>query len=155
MKEQFLRDWKKVFVSDLSYIAHELKDAVRPKAVIFLEGPMGSGKTTFAKSFIEDGNTFSPSYSILSETNTVLHGDFYRLKEPKEILHLELPLYLEDKSYFLVEWGKTYSSSLLKETPEDFEYFSLEITVNSEAQKEDDDRSTFSRNFSLSKLIEF
>lgn len=147
-----MREWKKVFVGDLPYIAIELKDTVKPKAMILLEGPMGSGKTTFAKSFITDDETFSPSYSVLSETNNVLHGDFYRLKSAEEIFHLELPLYLEEKNYFLLEWGSSYIASLMKELPEDYEVYRLDISVNAEAQKEDDEKSAFSRNFSLSKM---
>lgn len=154
MSDKVVREWRKVFVSDLSYIARELKESVRPKAMILLEGPMGAGKTTFAKSFISDDDTFSPSYSVLSETETVLHGDFYRLKDSKEILHLELPLYLEDKNYFLVEWGKSYLHTLLRELPENYETYCLEISVNSESQKEDSEKSSFSRNFTLTKIEE-
>ncbi|MCO4754753.1 MAG: tRNA (adenosine(37)-N6)-threonylcarbamoyltransferase complex ATPase subunit type 1 TsaE [Bacteriovoracaceae bacterium] len=152
MSEKLVREWKKVFVGDLGYIAHELKETVKPKALIFLDAPMGAGKTTFAKRFISDDETFSPSYAVLSETHSVLHADFYRLKAAEEIYHLELPLYLEDKSYFLVEWGRPYLNTLLKELPEDFEVFSMKIHVNSETQKEDDDKASFSRNFSLYKI---
>lgn len=152
MSQKLIREWRKVFVSDLPYIARELKETVKPKAVIVLEGPMGSGKTTFAKSFISDDDTFSPSYSVLSETANVLHGDFYRLKSPEEILHLELGLYLEDKGYFLVEWGENYLPSLAKEVPESFEFYRLDVSVNSAAQKEDEDKSSFSRNFALHKI---
>ncbi|MEX0798094.1 MAG: tRNA (adenosine(37)-N6)-threonylcarbamoyltransferase complex ATPase subunit type 1 TsaE [Bacteriovoracaceae bacterium] len=155
MSEKLVRDWKKVFVSDLIYIAHELKETARPKALIFLEGPMGAGKTTFAKNFISDDQTFSPSYSVLSETGSVLHGDFYRLKDSNEIIHLELGLYLEDKNYFLVEWGKSHLSTLLKELPENYELYSLEFTVNTEAQREGDEKSSFSRNLALYKINEF
>ncbi len=155
MSEKLIREWKKVFAADLAYVAHEMKDAVNPKALILLDGPMGAGKTTFAKNFISDDETFSPSYAVLSETNTVLHADFYRLKNSDEIYHLELPLYLEDKNYFLVEWGKAYLKTILKELPEEFDVYALEIEVNSQAQKEDDDKSSFSRNFTLKKLEEY
>ena len=45
METKPIREWKKVFVSDIGYISYELKEIVKPNAVIFLEGPMGSGKT--------------------------------------------------------------------------------------------------------------
>lgn len=130
MTEKLRRQWKKVYPGDLPYIARELKEEVRPGALILLEGPMGAGKTTFAKNFIEDGETLSPSYSVLSETAAVLHGDFYRIKDPEEIYHLELPLYLEDKNYFLLEWGKKFLGAVSRELPEEYSVFQLDIKVN-------------------------
>lgn len=154
MGEKLVREWKKVFVADLPYIAKELREETKPKAVIFLEGPMGAGKTTFAKAFVQDGETLSPSYSVLSETNEILHGDFYRLKDPEEIYHLELPLYLEEKNYFLLEWGHAHLRPVSRELPENFALYKLDISVNSSAQNEDDDKASFSRNFLLYELSE-
>lgn len=150
MIEKEIRSWKKVYESDLGYISYELKDIVQGPAVILLEGPLGSGKTTFSKIFIENGETFSPSYSILSETNSVLHADFYRIKTREEIIHLELPLYLEDKQYFLVEWGKQHFNSISKELPEDFLCFCLEVSICEESQNSEES----SRNFRLLEIFE-
>lgn len=152
MKQKLLGEWKKVFEADLPYIAREIRDTARAKAVIILEGPMGAGKTTFAKSFIDDGETYSPSYSVLSETGQTLHGDFYRIKDPEEIYHLELGLYLDEKNFFLVEWGEQFLSAINKELPEDFDLYKLDIKVNDQAQQETDQKKSFSRNFSLYKI---
>ena len=54
-----------------------------------------------------------------------------------------------------MEWGKAYLKTILKELPEEFDVYALEIEVNSQAQKEDDDKSSFSRNFTLKKLEEY
>jgi tRNA threonylcarbamoyladenosine biosynthesis protein TsaE len=140
MNRKLLRQWKKVFLDDLKYISYETKELCDGKAVIFLEGDLGSGKTTFSKIFIGEEETFSPSYSILQETKSVLHGDFYRLKSREDILHLELAMYLDRKQYFLCEWGEQYFSSLESEIPEDFEFFTLKIELEN---KKD------SRNFAL------
>lgn len=134
MRKRELRSWKKVFESDLPHIAFEMKDFVEPPAVLILDGKMGMGKTTFAKVFIGD-ETMSPTYSVLSETPQALHADFYRIKTREEILHLELGLYLEDKKYFLVEWGKDFYSNFISEVPDSFSHYLLTIESSSEADK--------------------
>lgn len=123
--------------SNLSKMAGELKDLVATPALIVLTGEVGAGKTTFAKYFVDDGDTFSPSYSIISETDNMIHADFYRLKDPEEITHLELPLYLDDRDYFLVEWGSEYLPLLMREMPEEFSINELVIDINK------DDTRTF------------
>jgi len=155
MRKKIIREWKKVYESDLQYIAYELKDLADTPSVILLNGKMGSGKTTFAKSFIKDGDTFSPSYSVLSETRNVLHADLYRIEHREEIIHIELPLYLESKQYFLVEWGEKYLTTIYKETPEDYSYYNLEITINKsiDTNKSKPDQNS-SRNFILSEISE-
>lgn len=155
MRKKVIREWKKVYESDLQYIAYELKDLTDKPSVILLEGAMGAGKTTFTKSFIREGDTFSPSYSVLSETPSVLHADLYRLEDKEEIIHIELPLYLESKQYFLVEWGEKYLRTLYRETPEDFSYYNLEITINDSTEQDGQNSDTgASRNFILSEISE-
>lgn len=155
MKEKSLREWKKVFESDLGYIAYELKDMIDTPSVIILKGEMGAGKTTFVKKFVEtheqSAGTMSPSYSVLSETPNILHGDFYRIEDKEEILHLELELYLEEKQFFLVEWGDKYIHTLYKETPEEYNFYRLNIHINDRDQSSDKAQS---RNFSLESLTE-
>lgn len=119
--------WKKVLQSDLEYLGNEVREFVGDRAVIILEGKMGVGKTTFIKSFLLDETTQSPSYNVLTETRTALHGDFYRIKDKEEIIYLELELYLEHKKYFLVEWGKEYLHTLSREVSDDFNFYFLEL----------------------------
>jgi tRNA threonylcarbamoyladenosine biosynthesis protein TsaE len=153
LETKSLREWKKVFESDLSYISYELKEIVKPPAVVFLEGPLGSGKTTFAKDFLGNNEeTMSPSYSVIYEAGSNLHADFYRIKDSAEIFQLELPLYLDSKEYCLIEWGKKYFNTINREIPENYSFYLLEISVNSQAQRETEDKSAFSRNFELSEI---
>jgi tRNA threonylcarbamoyladenosine biosynthesis protein TsaE len=149
MKKKSLREWKKVLETDLGYISFELKDSINKPALIVLEGPMGSGKTTFAKSFISESETMSPSYSVLSESKNTLHGDFYRIEKQDDIVHLELPLYMETKQFFLAEWGLKYLNTINKELPEDFSCYLLEISVNESIHQDNNDKVVFSRNFNL------
>ncbi len=151
MNKKLIREWKKVFKSDLSYIVYELKDLAKVPAMIILEGDLGAGKTTFTQSFIGEGETLSPTYSILSECKNFLHADLYRIEKNEEILQLELPGYLEEKQYFFVEWGMKFARRLTRELPENYSIYLLEITVN-EGSSESPDH--YSRNFSLHSLSE-
>ena len=63
-----------------------------------------------------------------------MHADFYRLNSAEEVIHLELSMYLEDKEYFLVEWGKPYLNEILAETSDDFEVYEIEFEMNEVAE---------------------
>ena len=90
----------------------------------------------------------SPTYSIVNETNEFVHADLYRLEEPNELIHLELNLYLEDKEYFLVEWGEEYIDYLYKEINEDIHFYLLKININNTCNND----QTPSRDFLLHKV---
>lgn len=130
MNKKLIREWKKVYKSDLSYIVYELKDLAKVPAMIILEGDLGAGKTTFTQCFIGEAETLSPTYSILSECKNFLHADLYRIEKNEEILQLELPVYLEDKQYFFVEWGMKFGRRLMRELPENYSSYLLEININ-------------------------
>lgn len=126
-----IRTWKKVFENDLDNIVIELKEAAKSPSVIILQGPVGAGKTTFTKIFAEQSKSAtSPTYSIINEVENIVHADFYRLENPEDIMHLEIPLYLEGKDYFLVEWGKEYFDGLYREVGDGFKFYELEIVIN-------------------------
>lgn len=141
-----LREWKKVFESDLAYVTYEVKELTESPCVIFLEGNLGAGKTAFSKSFVAEGDTLSPTYSIISETNDVLHADFYRLETKQEVFELEIEHYLEGKNYCLIEWGAKFHNTLINEFPDQYKFYRLDIEINDSSQ------SDSSRNFALSEL---
>jgi len=149
---KLLREWKKVFEADLESIITEMKDSLESPTILILTGDLGTGKTTFTKAFVksesEEGTpeVSSPTYSIINESGNIVHADFYRLKSSEEIIHLELPLYLEDKEFFLIEWGKAYVDDIKKHVTEDFFYYELIITSN--------DGEMSSRNYSLYKITD-
>lgn len=149
MNKKLIREWKKVYQSDLPYIVYEMKDLAKVPAMIILEGNLGAGKTTFVQLFVGDKETLSPTYSILSETKNILHADFYRLEKNEEILQLELPIYLEEKQYFFVEWGMKFARRVHRELPENWNSYLLEININT---GKDQSPEGPSRNFSLSSL---
>jgi tRNA threonylcarbamoyladenosine biosynthesis protein TsaE len=151
MNKKFVRDWKKVYKSDLAYIVYELKDLIKIPSMVILDGALGAGKTTFTQVFVGDSEVLSPTYSVLAENKQVLHADLYRIEKNEEILQLEIPIYLEDKNYFFVEWGMKFNRRLMRELPENWSSFLLEIQVNSQQPSGEEGHS---RNYSLYSLVD-
>lgn len=147
-----LREWKKIFEGDLDSIIYELKDFLSPPAAVILSGEVGVGKTTFTKAFMksmqEGQTTASPTYSVVNEVGDMVHADFYRLNNADEVVHLELPMYLEEKDYFFVEWGKAYINELYQNVPREFSFYELLFEVNELREGQE----TLSRNLRLIKL---
>jgi tRNA threonylcarbamoyladenosine biosynthesis protein TsaE len=142
-----IRTWKKVFESDLVSIVDELKEVAQPPCVIILDGLVGAGKTTFTRAFALKNEIQSPSYSIINEIDSIIHADFYRIEKKDELIHLEIPMYLEGKDYFLIEWGMQYLQEIKTIVGDEFQYYLLKIEINPLVgdQKQ-------SRNYILSKL---
>ena len=65
--------------------------------IFTLQGPLGAGKSVFARAFIQHlaGNTIdvpSPTFTLVqtydSDKGAIWHFDLYRLKEPEEIYEI-------------------------------------------------------------------
>lgn len=125
-------------VEQTKQIAAEFAKQLNGGEVIFLEGDLGSGKTTFvqglAKALGYNGPVRSPTYTLVniyptrhSTISKIVHVDLYRLKNEAELLPLALEEYLEDESSVLiVEWPtllepgfqKPYHRIVLTQTPQ-------------------------------------
>lgn len=137
-----VRAWKKVLESDLPNIVIELKEVVQPPCVILLDGPVGAGKTTFTRAFLEKAEAPSPTYSLVNEVDNIVHADLYRIEKKEDLIHLELPMYLEEKDYVLIEWGMPYFHDLQRIIGDEFKFYQLKIEINEQK----------SRHFFLNKL---
>jgi tRNA threonylcarbamoyladenosine biosynthesis protein TsaE len=92
--------------------ARRFSGAVRPPMVIYLEGDLGAGKTTFARAYIHGlgykGYVKSPSYGLLEtyrvDSQQVLHLDLYRIEDPEELEYLALRDLYDGQTVLLVEW---------------------------------------------------
>lgn len=125
-----IKAWKKVLESDLTYVVNEAREEMAVPCVLILTGDVGVGKTTFVKCFSEGQKALSPTYSVINDMGNITHADFYRIKDEEEITHLELELYLENKSYFIVEWGIDYLQRLVKELGSEFNYYEMELMMS-------------------------
>ena len=91
--------------------------------ILFLEGNLGAGKTTFTKGIMlglgYDGLVKSPTYNLVEIHETqelkVYHFDLYRIKDPYELEEIGIREYLEDtNSVCIFEWPENAGSLLPK-----------------------------------------
>lgn len=112
-KKQHLTDESQtaLFAQSLAKLCDELEAAV-PGLVLYLQGELGAGKTSFSRAFIQ---TFLPGQRVKSPTYTLVesyaapnmtlfHFDLYRLCEPEELEYIGIRDLLVAPFIALVEW---------------------------------------------------
>lgn len=93
-------------------LARALAGLAAPGAVILLSGPIGAGKSHFARAFIRRrlgyfGDIPSPTFTLVQTydgpSETIWHADLYRLTHPDEALELGLEQAF-GQAICLIEW---------------------------------------------------
>lgn len=90
-----------------------IADKLRPGDVVALTGGLGAGKTTLARAIIaglgHEGEVPSPSFAIIEVYDPpalrlpLVHADFYRLADPREVEELGLDDYRSGAA-LIAEW---------------------------------------------------
>jgi len=101
-----------------------LAASLRAGDVLLLIGPLGAGKTVFARGLasglgIDPREVHSPSYTLVTEHEpavagrlAMVHVDLYRIDDPGEIEELGLQDHLARDAVLVVEWGEKLPARL-------------------------------------------
>ncbi len=107
-------------LADTERFAKQLAKIITAPKVIFLQGELGAGKTTFARFFLQalgyEGLVKSPTYSLVEFYEVagfdIYHLDLYRLQSIDELELLGLRDYHTDSAIFLIEWPERVAAEL-------------------------------------------
>ncbi len=83
------------------------------KALVFLHGDLGAGKTTLVRGLLRaagvTGAIKSPTYAVIEEYSVaerkVFHFDLYRLADAEELEWIGIDDYLNQNALCLIEWS--------------------------------------------------
>lgn len=106
--------------SDTFQMAHRLAHLLKPGLIIFLQGDLGAGKTTFTRGLLRamghEGSVKSPTFTLIEpyeiESQTIFHCDLYRLGSADELYALGFDEYCDGKSICLIEWPEKAEGGL-------------------------------------------
>lgn len=98
-------------------LAERIAPALKASDLLILSGPLGSGKTFFARALCRalglprTTRVPSPTFTLVHEHETtppLSHADLYRLNGDAQVRELGLDAQRDDGRLLLVEWGEPY-----------------------------------------------
>lgn len=118
--------------SEINEVAKNLAKNLEKNSVVALIGDLGTGKTSFVKTFAKEfgvkENLKSPTFNYYLEYRSgrapLYHFDVYRLSNPEEIYEIGYEDCLNSDGVVLIEWADIIKTELPKEYLEiKLEYF--------------------------------
>ncbi len=118
----------------LNLISKKIGNSTSKEDCIFLYGEIGTGKTTFARYFInhlqkkekvKETEVLSPTFNLVYEyeikTSKIMHYDLYRLKNVQETK--QLGIFEEDqKTIKIIEWPEILKDKIKNKLEINFKY---------------------------------
>ena len=96
---------------ETALLGEKLAKIASPGDLIFLQGDLGSGKTTFMRGFLRGldfmGKVKSPSYTLLEQYYlklTINHFDLYRFKDQNEWEDAGFNEFMNNTDVNVIEW---------------------------------------------------
>lgn len=105
-----------VSLENLRDIARIIANNLNGYRFIFLNGNLGTGKTTFVKYFCENfgiktEDVSSPTFTVVnvySGLKTIYHIDLYRLNDIEELFYVLEGQLEDEEGIFLIEWSNIF-----------------------------------------------
>ncbi len=114
------RLWNVPDEAALQQLALEFGLCLQAPLIIYLQGELGAGKTTFARALIQSlgysGRVKSPTYGLLESYQAggfdFLHLDLYRIENPVELEYLAIADQFSRNGILLIEWPEKALTAL-------------------------------------------
>ena len=118
--------------------ARQFAQQLKPGDIVFLQGDLGAGKTTFVKGIaqalkVDSKEVTSPTFVLMNHYKgklPIFHFDLYRLEDPKTLDTIDFDDYFYGQGISLIEWPER----LGKHAPQ--QYYLVEFQHKGEHERQ-------------------